>query len=164
MIAPATGPALAPVRAAIRQAARAEAARRLRSADARAAATLAGARAGAQLALRDARAAGTAEARALGADDLAGWQLEARTIVLAARRERYDEVRRQALDRLRRAGLEPTLRARIVGVLGTDADIEPVPAGGLVGRAGERTVDCSLTALVDHAMSKVAGRIEEAWT
>ncbi|WP_432826550.1 hypothetical protein [Dactylosporangium sp. CA-092794] len=159
-----TGPALDPVRAAILRAAEADAAERHRAAGERAGAALAQARAAAEEILRSARRAGAADAAAVATGELARRGRKARTLLLSARQERYDEVRRLALRRLRAAGLDGVLRERITGALGPGATITAAPDGGLIGTAADRTVDCSLSALVDHAMAAAAGRIEEAWT
>ncbi|MEU7872111.1 hypothetical protein [Dactylosporangium sp. NPDC049140] len=164
MSMPAVGSALEPVRRSIAAAADADAGRSLRAAEERAAATLAHARAEADRTVREARAAGAAEAKALAGGELARRSRQARTVVLSARRERYEEVRRRALRLLQRAGLDPVLRRGIIGALGPDAHIAPAPGGGLVGTAADRTVDCSLGALVEHVMPVVAGQIEEVWT
>ena len=164
---PATADPLRPLRAALLAAARDDAERSLRSAEAAAGERLAEARTRADGLLAEARARGEAEAATLVAAEAAAAQRAARRVVLTAQREVYDRLRTAAgaavrdllTDDATRARLAATLRSR----LGGDAEVAPTPDGGLRATADDgRAVDASVATLVDLALDTLDG--EALWS
>ncbi|MGZ4400298.1 MAG: hypothetical protein ACXVYM_05450 [Gaiellaceae bacterium] len=133
---------------------------------------LAAARQSVSEAVASARAAGETEAGLEAAQARAGARRRARSIILAARLELYQELRRQALKAAAEVPAKPAYTAlleRLEGAarseLGADAVVERDPggAGGVVARSGSRVVDYSLPALVDRCVAALGERIEELW-
>ena len=95
---------------------------------------------------------------------------EGRAIVLRARRAAYDELRVAALaaaaDLLVQPGY-PALRERLAAAararLGPHAEVAEAPGGGVLARAGDRLVDCSLHAMVERCLADLGGDLEELW-
>ncbi len=163
---------LEPLHDALLAQAQAEADRLLAEARERAAALIAEAeRRGAALVER-ARAEGAAAAAMAGAHDHARARRRARTAVLVARRELYDELCRQATAAARRLRDDPGYRALLERLsaaareqLGEDAvlEVDPVGAGGVRGAKRGRHVDYTLDALVERCLGRLGGRVEELW-
>jgi len=160
-----------PLREALLDQTRAETDERLAAADRRAEALLLDAEErGAALAER-ARAEGAAAARLAGAHDEARARRRARSLVLAARRELYEELRRRALEAahaLRDDSAYPALLDGLAAVaraqLGEDAELEiDPPDGGLRASCGARHVDYTLGALVERSLDQLGDRLERLW-
>ncbi|HSL66337.1 MAG TPA: V-type ATP synthase subunit E family protein [Gaiellaceae bacterium] len=162
---------LGPVREALLAEARADAARLLADADERAEATLAAADAEAEALVRAAREEGAAAADIDGAYDRAQAHRVARRLVLEARRELHDELRRTArarVEALREAPEYEALLARLAAAarrqLGEAAQIELDPGGGLRASSGGRSVDYTLDAVVTRALDALGTRTEALWS
>jgi len=162
--------ALEPVRAALLARARAEAARLLAAADADAAAALDAAAEESRRIHHQARAEVQKYAQALAAEHEARVRRETRTVVLAAQRAAYDELRRRARDGARRLRDDPAypsllarLRKRAHAELGPDADIHEHPDGGLVAAVAGRRLTLTLTALADRAVDDLGATVEGLW-
>jgi vacuolar-type H+-ATPase subunit E/Vma4 len=107
-----------------------------------------------------ARAEGEADAARRQAEDRGGAHRAARGIVLAAQRAVYDELRAQARAVVRELLAEPDTHRRLVALvqaqLGTQADAQPHPSGGIVGEARDgRRVDASVDALVERVVGEL---------
>jgi vacuolar-type H+-ATPase subunit E/Vma4 len=128
---------------------------------------LADARAEADRILDEAHSSGRADAALLDTAEAARTRRTAHAFLLEAQREVYDELGRrvaQALQAELAAGrLGPALAARAAAALGPGAQVEPAPGGGFTARLDGRCADCSVEALVRHAMA-AAGRAGEVWT
>ncbi|GLY85177.1 hypothetical protein [Actinoallomurus iriomotensis] len=160
--------ALDPVAGSLLRKARRDAARIRTEAHAAADALLAQARAEAGRILAEASATGRSEAAASARAERIRARRRARTIVLAARREAYEELRRRVrsvvaslcadspvtVDRLRRLACD---RA------GGGARTVTVPGGGVIAVAADRRVDCSASALADHAVDVLGAEVERLW-
>lgn len=159
--------ALAPVRDALLAAARADAADVLGKARQAAAQERRAADEEAARILSRARRDGAADAAAALAAELAGARQQARAVVLAARREGYEQLRaaaRAAVSRLAAEPGYPPLRARLADAvrqaLGAGADITEAPGGGVRGAVPGRRLDLSLTGLADRAVDEYGARLE----
>lgn len=168
----AAGVTLDPVREALLAQAEAEAERLERRVEQRAAAQVARAEEHTAALVRHARAEGEAAAELEAAVEMAGARRAARTHVLRAQREVYDEVRREAHAAAERLRSEPEyaellerLVVRVQEELGVDAelDVDP-PAGGVVGRLGNRRLDYTLPVLVERCLGEHAADVEQLWT
>jgi vacuolar-type H+-ATPase subunit H len=162
--------ALAPVRAHLLREARTEADRLIAAAHAEADELVRQARGGAERAVGLAAAQGRAEAAPLAAAERSRGRARARSIVLRAQREAYDELcRRTSLDvgALRDGpgyGLLLTrLSALAAQAAGRDATIAFPPAGGVLARSGQVTVDCSLPRLARQAVHALGDQVRELW-
>jgi vacuolar-type H+-ATPase subunit E/Vma4 len=163
---------LDPLRRAILEQAQAEADRIRAGAAERAERTVSAAeREGAALAER-ARADGAALGRLRGARELAAGRRNARTYVLQAERDLYDELRgraREAVLGLRSDPVYPALLEALAAAarrqLGEDVELEiDCPqAGGVRASVAGRSVDYSLTTLADRCLARLGDRIEELW-
>jgi hypothetical protein len=159
--------ALAPVREAMLDRARADAAGALARADAEARDALSAAAAQAERIRQEARQAGIADAEAAIAAERGRARREGRALVLRARREAYERLRRTARDAvgglLDDGGL-PAVRQRMAAAaraaLGPDARIDDTGDGGVVATAAGRRLDLSLTRFADRAVDRVAGEGE----
>ena len=98
-------------------------------------------------------------------------QRDARSVLLGAQREAYDELRarvRAAVGALRDEPgydrlLEPLARHGPAAA-GTGATVTRHPSGGVVARAAGMVVDCSLPRLADLAVEALDGEVRELWT
>jgi vacuolar-type H+-ATPase subunit H len=96
----------------------------------------------------------------------------AREIVLSARDDAYELVRRRVLDELvrRKASdevheLNRRLEGRAIGLLGPGTTIRRDPLGvGLVADAGRRRVDLSAARLVDSSLAALGQALERLWS
>lgn len=163
--------ALAPVRAALLAAARADAADVLRNAESRRSELLERARRTAEELVADARATGEAAAQASVGVRLAQSRREARSSVLSAQRELYDELRlrcRAAASALTGTAEYEGLRRQLIDKarreLGPEAVVEESPDGGIVASAGTERVDLSLPALADRALDRSGAEVAGLWT
>jgi vacuolar-type H+-ATPase subunit E/Vma4 len=162
---------LSAVRDALLAEARADAARLLEEADARAAATRAAAEQAGEELVRAAREEGDAAAALEGAHDGARARRTARALVLAAQREVYDELRNSARARAQELRASPDYKALLEryasaarAQLGADATVALDPAGGLRATAGTRSVDYTLDAVVDRAVDAIGERTAALWS
>ncbi|GGM77350.1 hypothetical protein ACFFX1_52515 [Dactylosporangium sucinum] len=160
--------ALEPLRRAILRAARAYADGCRADAAEAAGGMLRAARAEAEQIRLEARAAGLDDAAVLSAAERAHTRRAARAVVLAARRDTAEELRRRVSAALRAelggGCLGPALADRARAVLGPQARIEPAGDGGVIGTLGNRRADCSIAALTEYAIARQAGRAAEVWT
>jgi vacuolar-type H+-ATPase subunit H len=162
--------ALDPVRAHLLREAETEADRLVAAARAEAGELLRQARGGAERAVGLAAAQGRADAAPLAAAERSRGRARARSIVLRAQREAYDELcRRTSLDvgTLRDGpgyGLLLTrLSALAARAAGHDATVAFPPAGGVLARSGQVTVDCSLPRLAGRAVQALGDQVRELW-
>lgn len=163
--------ALAPVRGWLLRDARAEADRVVADARARAAATLDRARADAERTVALAVAAGQAEGAQFAAAERARGREQARSVLLSARREAYDELCGEVLAAAARLRDGPGYQ-RLIGRLATmaanaagpDAAITAAPGGGVVARSPHVIVDCSLPRLAFLAVEALGDKVRELWT
>jgi vacuolar-type H+-ATPase subunit E/Vma4 len=96
---------------------------------------------------------------------------EARAVVLGARRELYDEVRRRVSteapklrDDPRYAALLERLQALASERLGGEATLEvDLPEGGVRGVAGSRRVDLSLPRIAERCLAELGPELEVLW-
>jgi hypothetical protein len=165
--------AVEPLRDALLERAHAEAEHVLAAADERAAELLAEAEAHGAALVAQARAEGLAAAALAGAHEQALARRRARTLVLAAQRELYEELRRQARaavhdlrrDLRRYATLLERLSAAARAQLGEGAELEvdPPGAGGVRAADGPRSVDYTLDALVERCVARLGDGLERLW-
>lgn len=168
----ATGPdPLAPVRRALLDRAAADAATAVAQAEAEAAATLAQARVQAEEILARAREQGEADAAVMLAGERARAARQARLLVLSARAQAHNDLRgqaRAAAAGLREdasyAGLVAGLTARVHRELGEDAFVQELEQGGVVGRAGDRTMTLSLPDLAEDVVDRLGAELEWLWS
>jgi vacuolar-type H+-ATPase subunit E/Vma4 len=163
--------ALEPVAERLRRDAEAEAARLGSAARDEAGAMLARAHRDAAAAIEAAAAAARATAAPLTAAALRQARDTARSAVLSAQREAYDELLRQVHAGIAALADQPEydqLRHRIERLAGLaagpDALIAPDPGGGVVARSRGVLVDCSLGRLAVLAVAELGAAIRELWT
>jgi len=168
--APATQAALDPVRDLLLARARAEADRTRAEAAAEAGAVLAEARDQAAAILAEARKRGATDGAEVAAAERAAAVRRARGVLLAARRQAYEALRRQAraaVRELRQDPGYPRLRRRLARLAleqaGPHAVVREPPEGGAVAEAPGRRVDCSLDALADRAVDALGAEVEGLW-
>jgi hypothetical protein len=163
---------LGPLRDATLAQARADADAMLADAGRRAEARIAAARKEGAALVRQARVDGAAAAAIEGAHDEAAARRTARALVLAAERELYDELCRRADDdayALRGtngyAALLEQLSDAARRQLGDGArlDVDPEGLGGVRGSSNGRSVDYTLSTLVDRALDRLGARTEALW-
>ena len=162
---------LGPLRDALLADARARAAAQLAEASRRAAAQRDAAEAEGTVLVERARAEGSAAAELETAAEDARGHRRARTLVLAARNDVYEELRRRAhaaADGLREGPGYPALLERLAtqarSQLGPDAKLElDPPGGGVVASSGARRVDYTLAALVERCIHLLGARMERLW-
>jgi vacuolar-type H+-ATPase subunit E/Vma4 len=168
----AAGVGLDPVREALLAQTRAEAEGLVSQARARAAAQVAQAEEEAGALIARARAEGEAAAELQAAAELADARRRARTLVLEAKRDVYEDLRREAQAAAQRLRGEPgyeelvgRLAILVRERLGPDFEVElDPPGGGIVARAGNRRLDCSLPALVERCLAQHAVELERLWS
>jgi vacuolar-type H+-ATPase subunit E/Vma4 len=162
--------ALDPVRARLLSDARSAADRALAAALAEAGELLRQARGEAERAASQARARGQSQAAPAAAAERARGRHRARSIVLTAQRDAYEELRREVLTRagaLRNdpgyPGLLTRLAALAVDAAGPGACVTFPDGGGARARSGEVVADCSLPRLAELALQALGGRARELW-
>lgn len=111
-----------------------------------------------ETALEQARSQGATEGRSRAADELAAARRSARTRILAAQAQIYQEARLVAGEAvgqlLASEGRRDLLRATLRRHLGQSAEIRDTPDGGLVGRGQDgRAIDASAASLADGALA-----------
>jgi vacuolar-type H+-ATPase subunit E/Vma4 len=163
--------ALAPVRAYLLRQAEAEAGRILAEARAQADSILQQARSGAAEMVGQASALGEADAAPAVAVERSRGRDQARSIMLGAQREAYQDLRGQVLAAAGGLQAEPGyqgLLSRLVAIAaraaGPDAVVTVQPEGGVVARSGDILVDCTLPRLAGLAVDELGGRVRELWT
>ena len=163
--------ALAPVRAYLLREAEAEASRILDEARAQAGSIVQQARSGAAEMARRARARGEADAAAAAAAERSRGRDQARSIVLGARREAYQDLRVQVLATAGGLRTEPGyqgLLGRLVTMAtraaGPGAAVTVQPEGGVVARSADVVVDCTLPRLAGRALDELGDQVRELWT
>ena len=144
----------------------------LADAERRAAAEVERTRGEAEALLQSARTEGETVGELETARDRALAHRTARSLVLQARRDVYEEFRRQAHAAalaLRESEDYPALLERLARAardqLGDEADLEtdPPDTGGVRARAGSRRVDYTLPALADRCIGGLGSRLERLW-
>ena len=162
--------ALAPVRAYLLRGAEAEADRILAEARAEADAILEQARSGAAEVVGRARAQGEADAAAAAAAERSRGRDQARSIMLGARREAYQDLRAQVLSAAGGLRTEPGyqgLLGRLVTMAtraaGPGAAVTVQPEGGVVARSRDVVVDCTLPRLAVLAVDELGDQVRELW-
>jgi vacuolar-type H+-ATPase subunit E/Vma4 len=162
--------ALAPVRACLLRGARAEASRILAEAHQQADSILRQARRGAAETVDRAQARGEADAAAAAAAERSRARDQARSIVLAAQRAEYQDLRAQVLavaDDLRTEPGYQELLSRLAMIAtqaaGPDAGVTVQPEGGVVARSGDVVVDCTLPRLAGLVVDELGEQVRELW-
>ncbi len=147
---------LDPVRDALIGAARADADALTRAACEEADRTVAAARERAAQILGGARELGERDGRAAVAVQRMGVRRQGRALVLAARRQAYEQRRAAAREAVRRLGGEDGTRDALVRlaqrVLGPDVQVRDAPDGGIVAEHAGRRLDLSLDTVADQAV------------
>ncbi len=163
--------ALAPVRACLLRGAVAEASRILAEAHAQADAILRQARSGAAETADRARARGEADAAAAAAAERSRGRDQARSIVLGAQREAYQDLRAQVLAAVGGLQAEPGYQGLLSGLVtmaaraaGPGAAVTVQPEGGVVARSRGIVVDCTLPRLAGLAVDRLGDQVRELWT
>lgn len=163
--------ALAPVRAYLLRQARGEADRIAKEACSTAVAILRQARSAADEAVELASAQGRADAALAAAAEQAQGRGQARSIVLGAQREAYEELCAQVLAATDGMRDEPGYRRLLSALIsmatraaGPDAATTVQPEGGVVARSGDVVVDCTLPRLAGLAVGKLGSQVRELWT
>lgn len=164
------GSALDPVRGWLVDAAEGEAAQVRAAAEAEAAAILAAAHEEAGRIRAAAVAEGEAAARSAADRRSAQVRRAAQEAVLAQQEELRQAVRDAVVAAARTATADPrypSLRSRLAArgreVLGPDADVTEVPAGGVVVAQGSRWLDLTLPALAEEVLGSRAADVEAVW-
>jgi hypothetical protein len=155
--------ALEPLKAVLLRRAHATAAERLERAAAEDAATIAQAEKEAALILEQARRQGLSEAAVLVAAQRAHSRRQARAVILRARAEVVEELRRRSMAAVARLSSEPgypEVRDRLIDYvrvqLGKDVVISDAPTGGVIGTVPGRRLDCSFATLVEQGLAERA--------
>lgn len=163
--------ALAPVRAYLLTGAETEAKRILTEARAQADSILEQARRDAAETVSRARARGEADGAQAAAAERSRARDQARSIMLGAQQEAYQELRaraRAAADGLRTEPGYQALLSRLVTMAtraaGPGAAVTVQPEGGAVARSGDVSVDCTLPRLADLAVDGLGDQVRELWT
>ena len=163
--------ALAPVRARLLHEAEGEADRIRAAARAQADSITRQAREGAAGTIARARAQGEADAAPSAAAERRRGRDQARSIVLGAQREAYQELRARVLAAVAGLRTEPgygellgRLTAMATQAAGPGAAATVEPGGGVVARSCSVVVDCSLPRLAGLAVDGLGDRVRELWT
>jgi vacuolar-type H+-ATPase subunit E/Vma4 len=171
MTSAAQAAALAPVRAHLLRQATAEADRIAEEARGTAAAILRQARSAADEAVALAPAQGRADAALAAATEQARGREQARSIVLGAQREAYEELCARVLAAADGMRDEPGYRrllSRLITMAtraaGPDAAAAVQPEGGVVARSDGIVVDCTLPRLAGVAVDELGDQVRELWT
>jgi len=170
MTAAAAQSALEPVRQRLRRDAEEHALRLRAAAREQAAAIVARAREDAAAELSRSAAHAAAAADPVTATELRRARDAARTAVLAAQREAYEDLRMRVLDAVSSLRDQPgydRLIQRITRLAhqaaGPGTRLESPPGGGVVARSDGVIVDCSLVRLADIAMAELGSAIRQLW-
>jgi ATP synthase (E/31 kDa) subunit len=162
--------ALAPVRAHLLGVARGEADRIRAAARGEAEALLRQARADAERAVGLAAAQGEADAAPAAAAARSRGRAQARAIILGVQRDACDELRRRVRATAQDLRGDPDyelfltrLTALAARTAGPDATVTVAPGGGVLARAGQVIVDCSLPRLAAQATDALGDRVRELW-
>ncbi len=165
------GVALGPVRAHMLRRASEQAGQILADARHEADAIISQGRLSAERAVSQAREAGRREAAELAAAERSRSRSDARSVLLGARREMYEELRsrvRAAVGGLRDEPGYDQLLERLTGMArqaaGPGAVLTASAAGGVVARSADVLVDCSLPRLADLAAEALAVDVQALWT
>jgi vacuolar-type H+-ATPase subunit E/Vma4 len=163
--------ALQPVRRRLLGCARAGADREITEAQQEAERVLAAAHDQAAQLNETARAAGRDSAAKVSAQRRAALQRELRGAVLATRRDIYQRWYRRGTEAVLRLREDPgyprwaaALRAAAQATLGADARLIEHPAGGVVGEAGNRRIDLSLSGIAAQVLDDTTGELDEPWS
>jgi vacuolar-type H+-ATPase subunit E/Vma4 len=163
--------ALAPVRTQLLRQARTEAERITEEARSTAAAILRQARSAADEAVALAPVQGRADAALAAAAERAQGREQARSIVLGAQHEAYEELCARVLaaaggmrDEPGYQGLLSRLTTMATRVAGPGAAITVQPEGGVVARSRDVVVDCTIPRLVGVAVDELADKVRALWT
>jgi hypothetical protein len=163
--------ALEPLKAELVHRAHAAAAARLQQAAAEDAATIAEAEREAAVIVEQARQEGIAEASIWRAAQRARSRRQARAVILRARAEASEELRRRGTAAVARLIGDPSyleLRERLVAdiraELGEEAAITEAPSGGVIGTVPGRRLDCSFATLVEQVLAERAAQPDVPWT
>lgn len=161
-----------PLRRTLLEDARAAAERLLAHADERAAVKLAEANQRGAALIERARSEGEAIASLAGEGRHAASRRRARTLVLAAQRDLYDEFHDRALAEARALRSDPRypallerLAATARSQLGEDCalEVDPAGVGGVRASNGARRVDYTLDALVARCIEELGSEVERLW-
>jgi vacuolar-type H+-ATPase subunit E/Vma4 len=162
--------ALGPVRAALQADARADADTVLGEARRRADEIRTTAHRRAADILHESRADGERQANVAVAAALTRQRRAARTAMLAAQRELYEELRRRCAEAARAMRDDPDypeLRRQLTEyaatALGPEAAIHESDDGGIVVSNGRRRVDLSLPTLVERELDGLGGEVQRLW-
>ena len=165
-----TADSLAPVRTALLDGANADSASLLAAADADTAAALLAAQQEVASLRAEARAQGEADGAAILARERNHSRRRAREIVLAARRDVYDELVRRSRaaasalrDDAAYAEWLAVLRKRASAQLGEDVTVSELAAGGVVAVGRRHQVEYGLAGLADNAVERLGPAAEELW-
>jgi hypothetical protein len=163
--------ALEPLKAEVVRRAHAAMAERLEQAAAEDAATIAAAEREAAHIVEQARREGVAEATVWLAEQRARSRRQARALILRARAQALEELRRQSTAAVARLTSEPDyprLRDRLVenirAQLGGEAVISEAPSGGIIATAPGRQLDCSFGTLVERLLTERVTQPNMPWT
>ncbi|HTX29633.1 MAG TPA: V-type ATP synthase subunit E family protein [Streptosporangiaceae bacterium] len=163
--------ALAPVCASLLRGAEAEAGRILAEAHAQADSIVQQARSGAAETVGRARARGEADAAPAAAAERSRGRDQARSIILGAQSEAYQDLRAQVLSAVASLQTEPGyqgLLSRLVTMAtraaGPAAAVTVRPEGGVVARSRDIVVDCTLPRLAGLAVDQLGDQVRELWT
>lgn len=163
--------ALAPVRTHMLREASMEADRIMEQAHAEAAAIVSQARRRADEAIALARTQGRADGAPAAAAERSRGREQARSILFGAQREAHEELRGRVLAAVGGLRDEPgydrllsRLTAMAGRVAGPDATITVQSAGGVVARARDVVVDCTLPKLAILAVNALGDQVRELWT
>ena len=163
--------ALAPVRAHMLERAGTEADRIVARARVEAATLVRNARRGADEAVAQAQAQGRADGARVAAAERSRGREQARSIMLGAEREAFEELRRQVLAAVSELRAGPGYRQLLLRLTamaeraaGPDATVTVQPAGGVVAQSGGVVIDCTLCRLAGLAVDALGGQVRELWT
>jgi vacuolar-type H+-ATPase subunit E/Vma4 len=163
--------ALAPVRTYLLRGAEAEASRILAEARAQADSVVQQARGGAAEMTDRARAQGEADAGAGAAAERSRGRDQARSVVLGAQFEAYQDLRAKVLAAAGGLRTEPgyqELLNRLVimaaRAAGPGAAVTAQPEGGVLARSGDIVVDCTLPRLASRAVDELGDQVRQLWT
>ena len=161
-----------PLRSAVLSAAETEAESVLDDATSRAAREISDARADVAALVDRARAEGEAAARLEGMRLVGRARSEGRALVLAARRQAYDDLRGRtfaAVTELRAEPAYPHLLDRLQGVAqarlghGVSLEVDPPSLGGVRASSGPRRIDLTLPALAERCLAGLGTDLERLW-
>jgi vacuolar-type H+-ATPase subunit E/Vma4 len=170
-VVPAQAEALAPVRGRMLETASAEADRIVAKARSEAAALVRDAHRRAAEVVALAQAQGRADGARSAAAARSRGREQATSIVLGARLEALEELRREVLAAITGLRTDPgyaqlllRLTATAARVAGPDATVTVQPAGGVLARSSGVLVDCTLPRLADLAVDALGDQVRELWT